>query len=66
MTKVAVGCDHGGFILKESVVSTLERLGAEVVDLGCYDESSVDYPVYGEKVARSVASGECALGVIMC
>ena len=66
MTKVAVGCDHGGFILKESVVSTLERLGAEVVDLGCYDESSVDYPIYGEKVARSVASGECALGVIMC
>lgn len=66
MTKVAVGCDHGGFILKESVVSTLRRLGAEVVDLGCYDESSVDYPVYGEKVARSVASGECALGVIMC
>ncbi len=66
MTRVAVGCDHGGFILKESVVSTLERLGAEVVDLGCYDESSVDYPVYGEKVARSVASGECALGVIMC
>lgn len=66
MIKVAVGCDHGGFILKESVVSTLRRLGAEVVDLGCYDESSVDYPVYGEKVARSVASGECALGVIMC
>ena len=66
MIKVAVGCDHGGFILKESVVSTLERLGAEVVDLGCYEESSVDYPVYGEKVARSVASGECALGVIMC
>ena len=66
MIEVAVGCDHGGFILKESVVSTLERLGAEVVDLGCYDESSVDYPVYGEKVARSVASGECALGVIMC
>ena len=39
MTKVAVGCDHGGFILKESVVSTLERLGAEVVDLG--DRKSV-------------------------
>ena len=53
-------------MLKESVVSTLKRLGAEVVDLGCYDESSVDYPVYGEKVARAVASGECALGVVMC
>ena len=66
MVKVAVGCDHGGFVLKESVVDTLKLLGAEVVDFGCFDESSVDYPVYGEKVARAVASGECECGVIMC
>ena len=66
MVKVAVGCDHGGFVLKESVVSTLKLLGAEVVDFGCFDESSVDYPAYGEKVARAVASGECECGVIMC
>ena len=66
MTKVAIGCDHGGFVLKDSVCATLTRLGAEVVDLGCYDESSVDYPLYGEKVAKAVASGECDLGVIMC
>ncbi len=66
MTKVAVGCDHGGFVLKDRVVKTLEALGAEVVDFGCYDDSSVDYPVYGEKVARAVASGECEVGVIMC
>ena len=66
MIKVAIGCDHGGFVLKESVIGTLKRLGAEVVDLGCYDESSVDYPLYGEKVAKAVASGECDLGVVMC
>lgn len=66
MTKVAVGCDHGGFVLKDRVVKTLEALGAEIVDFGCYDDSSVDYPVYGEKVARAVASGECNVGVIMC
>ena len=66
MIKVAIGCDHGGFVLKEGVVSTLKRLGADVVDLGCYDESSVDYPLYGEKVAKAVASGECDLGVVMC
>lgn len=66
VTKVAVGCDHGGFVLKDAVIATLKELGAEVKDFGCYDTSSVDYPVYGEKVGRAVASGECDLGVIMC
>ena len=64
--KVAVGCDHGGIVLKKSVVDTLEALGATVEDLGTYDESSVDYPVYGLKVAEAVASGQCDCGVIMC
>lgn len=66
MMKIAVGCDHGGIVLKESVVKTLERLGAEVVDLGCYSTDSVDYPEYGEKVAKEVASGMADAGVIMC
>ncbi len=66
MSKVAIGCDHGGIVLKESVIKTLERLGAQVVDMGCYSQESVDYPEYGVKVANAVASGECDLGVIMC
>lgn len=64
--KVAVGCDHGGFVLKDAVISTLEELGAQVVDMGTYSTESVDYPVYGKKVADAVANGECDLGVIMC
>ena len=66
MSKIAVGCDHGGIVLKDSVIKTLERLGAEVVDLGCYSTDSVDYPEYGLKVAKAVASGECDAGVVMC
>lgn len=66
MTKVAIGCDHGGFVLKQSVVDTLCELGAQVVDFGCNSTESVDYPVYGQKVANAVASGECDLGVVMC
>lgn len=66
MSKVAIGCDHGGIVLKESVIKTLEKLGAQVVDMGCYSQESVDYPEYGVKVAKAVASGECDLGVIMC
>ncbi len=64
--KVAIGCDHGGIVLKDSVVKTLTALGAEVVDLGCYSTESVDYPEYGYKVAKAVASKECDLGVLMC
>ena len=66
MKKIAVGCDHGGIVLKESVISTLKELGAEVIDLGCYSEESVDYPEYGLKVANAVASGEADAGVVMC
>ena len=64
--KVAVGCDHGGFVLKDAVISTLEELGAQVVDMGTYSTESVDYPIYGKKVADAVANGECDLGVVMC
>lgn len=66
MTKVAVGCDHGGIVLKDSVVNALVELGAQVVDKGCFSTDSVDYPEFGLKVAEAVASGECDCGVLMC
>ncbi len=66
MMKIAIGCDHGGIVLKDSVIATLSKLGAEVVDLGTYDDSSVDYPEFGLKVANAIALGECDLGVLMC
>ncbi len=64
--KVAFGCDHAGYVLKEAVVAHLKEMGHEVVDFGCYTPERVDYPVQGEKAARAVASGECALGVLIC
>lgn len=64
--KIAIGCDHGGIVLKDAVTSTLEALGAEVVDLGTNSTDSVDYPTYGLKVAETVASGQCDAGVVMC
>ena len=66
MSKVAIGCDHGGIVLKDAVVSVLTDLGAEIVDFGTMDETSVDYPEYGLKVAEAVAEGKCDLGVVMC
>ena len=64
--KVALGCDHGGFVLKAKVVETLQKLGAEVVDFGTNNEESVDYPVNAEKVAHAVADKVCELGVLLC
>ena len=51
--KIAIGCDHGGIVLKPAVKETLVALGAEVVDFGTFTEESVDYPVYGLKVAEA-------------
>lgn len=64
--KVAVGCDHGGFELKEKVVAFLEEKGYEVEDFGCNSLDSVDYPVYGKKAAKAVADGECEKGIVIC
>ena len=63
---VAFACDHAGFALKEAVIAHLKEMGHEVVDFGCYTPERVDYPAQGEKAARAVASGECALGVLIC
>ena len=54
---IAIGSDHGGFDLKEAVIAHLKEKGYEVKDVGCYDKSSCDYPVYGKAVANAVADG---------
>ena len=63
---IAIGSDHGGFALKELVIKHLQEKGVEVKDCGCYDKSSVDYPVYGKAVAQSVVDGECDKGIVIC
>lgn len=63
---IAFGCDHAGFMLKQTVLDYLEKKGYEYKDFGCFDETSVDYPVYGKKVANAVASGECEKGILIC
>lgn len=64
--KIAIGSDHGGYELKGKLVKYMEDLGYEVVDHGTYSNDSVDYPDYGEKVAKSVVDGNEDLGVVIC
>ena len=60
---IAIGCDHGGFALKQEVMRHLDELGLAYKDFGTYSEESCDYPIYGEAVARAVADGECERGI---
>ena len=64
--KIAIGCDHGGYLLKQDLLIWMEENDIEYEDFGCFSAESVDYPVYGEKVARAVASGEYDRGIVIC
>ncbi len=64
--KIAIGSDHGGFDLKEKLIAHLKERGDEVKDFGCYDKSSVDYPIYGRAVAEAVSAGEFDKGIVVC
>ena len=64
--KISLGCDHGGYALKEHIKAYLESKGHEVVDCGNYSTDSCDYPIFGEAAARKVQSGECERGIVIC
>ncbi len=63
---IAIGSDHGGFELKQTVIGYLEKKGIAYKDFGCYDKNSCDYPVFGKAAAKAVASGECEKGIVFC
>jgi len=64
--KIAIGCDHGGIDLKNTVVSVLTELGHEVDDQGCNSTDSVDYPNFARSVSSLVKEGKCQFGVLIC
>ncbi|MEY4134851.1 MAG: hypothetical protein RL386_1201 [Bacteroidota bacterium] len=64
--KIAIGCDHAGFQLKEHLKQLLQKWRIEVMDFGAFSESSVDYPDYVHPLSLSVESGESALGIVIC
>lgn len=64
--KIGIGSDHAGFELKEKIVKYLQEKGYECVDYGPYSEDRVDYPDYGELVARKILVKEVDKGVLIC
>lgn len=63
---IAIGCDHGGFNLKEAIIQHLKEENIQYKDFGTYSTESVNFPEYALKVANAVASGECESGVLCC
>ena len=64
--KIAIGCDHGAFALKNKLTAHLEQKGFEVKDFGTYSLDSCDYPDFAAPAAKAVASGECEKGIVLC
>lgn len=64
--KIAIGCDHGGFLLKEKIARYLKKQGLPIEDLGTFSQESMDYPDTAYKVAAAVSSGKVSYGILIC
>ena len=64
--RIALASDHAGFALKDELAAWLRDSGHEVLDLGTNSSESVDYPQFGSRLAKAVASGEAERGVAVC
>ncbi len=64
--QIGMACDHGGFELKEVLKTYLQTLGHEPIDLGAFNEESVDYPDYGILAAERVSKGELERAILIC
>jgi ribose 5-phosphate isomerase B len=64
--KIALACDHGGYLLKNIIQEYVGILGHSVVDLGTYSTDSVDYPDYAEKLGKAIISGQAERGILIC
>ena len=63
---IGLGCDHGGYELKQEIIKYLAEKNIPYKDFGCDTPEAVDYPVIGKAVAHAVANGECEKGILLC
>ena len=63
---IGLGCDHGGYELKQEIIKYLEEKGIPYKHFGCDSTKSVDYPIYARKVGRAIQNGECDKGILIC
>lgn len=63
---IALACDHAALEMKREIIGLLDDMGLAYKDFGTYEAVSCHYPLYGERAARAVASGECDRGILIC
>jgi len=64
--KIALGCDHGGFPLKETALLVVMKAGHEILDLGTFTADAVDYPDYARAVGEAIQQGKAERGILIC
>lgn len=63
---LAIGCDHGGYELKQEIIRHLEKRQIPYKDFGCDSVKAVDYPIYARKVTDAIVEGHCENGILIC
>lgn len=63
---IALGCDHGGYTLKQKIIDYLDAHSLDYRDFGCYSTDSCDYPLFAQAAAQAVAGGQCDRGIVIC
>ena len=64
--KIAIGADHAAYNEKIQIINYLNSKGFEIIDLGTNSSDSVDYPIFGQKVAKSIVNNVVDRGIIIC
>jgi ribose 5-phosphate isomerase B len=64
--KIAFGCDHAGFLMKDAVIKHIKEKGYEVEDVGTYSADSCHYPIFAHALCEKIQSGECKFGILIC
>jgi ribose 5-phosphate isomerase B len=65
-TRIVLSSDHAAIDLRQAIAAHIQTRGWEVVDIGPVTTESTHYPIHGQAAAERVASGDCALGIIIC
>jgi len=64
--KIALGCDHAGFEMKDAVIAHLNQKGWDVIDVGTNSAESCDYPLFAHEVCKNIQQGAAELGILIC
>lgn len=64
--RVAISCDHAGFLLKDEIISAVRAAGHEVLDLGTNSTEAVDYPDFTRKACQAVLDGQAQRAIVIC